>query len=74
MAKSRKVKVPYDPLNFSDMVAYAQAHPAKLDIATDWDTVAAQAKDKTEGDGYGNPMPKSGLKRGAKLPRFLKKP
>jgi len=73
MAKSRKIKRPYDPLNLSDMVAKTQ-DAAEPEIATDWKTVAAQAKDQTKGDGHGNPMPKSGLKPGAKLPRFLKKP
>jgi hypothetical protein len=73
MAKPRKIRRPYDPLNLDDMLAKTQ-DGRDPEFTMDWHTVIANAEDQSDEDGHGNPMPKSGLKRGAKLPRFLKKP
>ena len=74
MAKSRKIKPPYDPLNFDEMVTYCKKHPADPQFTMLWDLARKDCEDTSDEDGHGNPMPKSGLKPGAKLPRFLKKP
>jgi len=63
----------YDPFNFEDMVDGTQDE-ADTEFEMLWDAVIDEAEDQSEEDGYGNPMPQSGLKPGATLPSFLRKP
>lgn len=74
MAKPREIKWPYEPLNLSEEIEYCKKHPIDLQFTMLWALAAKNAPEQSREGGHGNPMPKSGLKPGAKLPRFLKKP
>ena len=63
----------YDPLNFGDMLDQTQDE-ADPEFTMEWDAAIANAEDQSDEDGHGNPMPKSDLRPGAKLPSFLREP